>query len=387
MKNVLIVNQSAELYGADKAILELIENYPVGYNPIVILHEEGPLKELLERKGIEVIKCSVIKVKRGILKPGFFLKLPFEVFKSFRIIRKQLNGRKIDLIHSNATSVFIGAFYASIFRIKHLWHVHEIIEHPKKVKEIYPKIVGLFSDYIIFNSNATSQHFLSIFPKLESKSVVIHNGQNRNFPFSDEHRDFIRTNEFKINKETIAIGLVGRISRLKGQFLLLEAFKSLKEKFNNINLIYIGSVACGQEHILNSLKSQIDDFGLNDTITIIDFQKEIWPYYDALDIVTIPSTEPESFGLVATEAMLSSKPVIASKIGGLKEIIEEGKTGYFFEPSNPIDLALQLEKLINSREDIFNMGKLGLDRVRKLFNSAKYIDGITQLYDKLTAIK
>ena len=50
MKNVLIINQSAELYGADKALLELIENYPKGYNPIVVLHEDGPLKDLLESK-------------------------------------------------------------------------------------------------------------------------------------------------------------------------------------------------------------------------------------------------------------------------------------------------------------------------------------------------
>ena len=50
MKNVLIVNQSAELYGADKAILELINNFPENYNPIVVLHEKGPLKQLLEKK-------------------------------------------------------------------------------------------------------------------------------------------------------------------------------------------------------------------------------------------------------------------------------------------------------------------------------------------------
>ncbi len=124
MKNVLIVNQSAELYGADKAILELINNFPENYTPIVVLHEEGPLKQLLEKKGIQVIYSSVIKVKRGILKPSFFIKLTFEIIKSFLTIKKQLKGKKIHLIHSNATSVFIGAFYSFFFSIPYLWPVH-----------------------------------------------------------------------------------------------------------------------------------------------------------------------------------------------------------------------------------------------------------------------
>jgi len=76
-KNVLIINQSAELYGADKALLELLQNYPEDYNPIVVLHEEGPLKDLLEKMGIKVIKSSVIKVKRGVLKAILFSEVAF----------------------------------------------------------------------------------------------------------------------------------------------------------------------------------------------------------------------------------------------------------------------------------------------------------------------
>jgi len=387
MKNILIVNQSAELYGADKAILELIENYPQGYNPIVVLHEEGPLKELLEKKGIEVVKCSVIKVKRGILTPRFFLQLPFEVLKSFLTIKKHLKGRKIDLIHSNATSVFIGAFYAYFFRIKHLWHVHEIIIHPKKVSEAYPKIVNFLSDHVIFNSLATAKHFLSICPKLEKKSCIIHNGQNRICSFSNESRFSIRKNEFKINEQTIAIGLIGRISRIKGQFVLLESFKILVSKYDNLHLVFIGSVAAGQEPILISLKSQINDLQLSDKVSIIDFKENIWPYYDALDIVTVPSVEPESFGLVATEAMLSSKPVVASRIGGLQEIVEDGMSGYFFEPGNVQELATQIEKLIKSPDTMNTMGKFGLNRVEKEFNTNKFVSKISALYDKMSVGK
>lgn len=384
MKNVLIINQSSELYGADKAILELLENYPKGFNPIVVLHQEGPLKEILVNKGIKVIKCSVIKVKRGIFSPKYLLQLPFEIIKAVYTIRKELKGTKIDLIHSNAISVLIGAFYSYIFRIKHLWHVHEIIEHPKAIAKAYPKIVYFFSDIIVFNSNASYSHFYSIKPKIKEKAIIIHNGQNRNCPIiNNTERTKIQTALFKSSESDIVIGLVGRISRLKGQKLLLKAFNSLSTKHKNIHLVYVGSPPDGQEHFLNNLNLKITEYNLGDKVTVVDFQKEVWPIYDALDIVVVPSTEPESFGLVATEAMLSFKPVIGSNLGGLKEIIDDGNTGYLFEPKNHEDLEKKLEILISNPELIQKMGLNGNERVKKLFTTEKFVSAIEKVYQSL----
>ena len=149
-KNILIINQSAELYGSDKVLLELLENFPENYKPIVVLHEKGPLTEKLNQLNIEIIEASVIKVKRGIINFAFLLYLPFEIYSSFRTIRNQLSGRKISLIHSNATSVFIGAFYSFFHNKPHLWHVHEIVESPKVIAKLYPRIVTFFSNKIIY---------------------------------------------------------------------------------------------------------------------------------------------------------------------------------------------------------------------------------------------
>lgn len=348
MKHVLIINQSAELYGADKALLELIENYASGYTPIVVVHHDGPLIAKLEELQVKVIKCSVIKVKRGILSASFFLKLPFEIFKSFSVLRKELKGIKIDLVHSNAISVFLGAFYSLFYRKKHLWHVHEIIEHPKTLARLYPKVVSFFSDTIVFNSAASFAQFKKFKKNIDAKSVIIHNGQTRNFPIgSVEESVQIRQKLFNVaDRETVVIGLIGRISRLKGQRLLLKAFKTLTEKYKNIHLVYVGSAPEGQEHFVEKLVAKIDSYHLGNSVTLVDFQESVWPIYDAVDIVVVPSTEPESFGLVATEAMLSRKPVVASNFGGLIEIVKHGQTGLLFEPKNATDLHAKLEMLV-----------------------------------------
>lgn len=384
-KNVLIINQSAELYGADKAILELIQNFPKNFNPIVVLHEEGPLKVILEEMNIQVIKTSVIKVKRGILKPSFFITLPFEVFKSFYRIKKELKGKKIDLIHSNATSVFIGAFYGFFFRIPHLWHVHEIIEKPKKVAKAYPYIINFFSKKVVFNSVATANHFTTIFPKINSKSTIIHNGQDRKTEITSEVEIKKIRNSFSSEIEgKIVIGLIGRISKIKGQHLALEAFSNLIKTHKNIHLVFIGSSVKGKEEYIESIHTKIKGLNLEKNISFLNFQEDIWPYYDAIDITVVPSTEKESFGLVATEAMLSKKPVVAANHGGLTEIVQHNETGFLFEANNSLDLSIQLEKLIVNKELRITFGENGLKRVKEFFSTTNFTNSFETEYKNLT---
>lgn len=367
-KNILIINQSAELYGADKAILELIENFPAGYTPIVVLHEEGPLKKRLENQGIQVIHSSVIKVKRGIITPSYLLQLPFEIIKSFSKIRKDLKGKKIHLIHSNATSVFIGAFYSFFFRIPHIWHVHEIIEKPVRVAKLYPRIINFFSDKVIFNSKATENHFISLFPKIAKKGIVIYNGLKRNIPFiSEDEKSLIRKETFKSDDSSTIITLIGRISEIKGQKIALTAIHKIASLYPNVKLIIIGSYVKGKSQYFEDFIAQIDNYQLQNKVSIIDFTENIWPYYDASDIIIMPSTEPESFGLVAAEGLLSKKNVIASNIGALPEIVIHEKTGLLFEPNNADDLAAKIEFLLKNRT--LQYGEIGCDFVQKNFNS------------------
>ena len=385
MKNVLIINQSAELYGADKAILELIINFPKNYTPIVVLHEEGPLKVILEEMNVQVIKTSVIKVKRGIIKPSFFITLPYEIIKSFLKIKNDLKGKKIDLIHSNATSVFIGAFYAFFFRIPHLWHVHEIIEKPRRIALIYPHIISFFSKSIIYNSNASYSHFLNIKKSIYKKSRVVYNGQNRNKPLLNSiEREIYKKENLGFDENNIIIGLVGRINRWKGHVLLLQTFCELVKNYPNIRLVFIGSVPPNQDFYLKNIMALIDENNIQDKVKVISFQNEIWNYYDVIDISVVPSTEPEPFGLVATESMLSMKPVIAANHGGLSEIVINNETGFLFKPNNSKELYLQLERLIINKDLRITFGENGLKRVKESFSTKKYVNSIKEEYEKLS---
>ena len=384
MKNILFIHQSADLYGSDKTLLYLLESIKDVANVIVVVPEEGPLTEEFKKLNIEVFIIPVIKVSRQLFTNFNVFKLPFQIYKAVSILKKKLGNRKIDLIHSNTIAVFLGAFYSKIYNIKHIWHVHEIIQHPKMVAKAYPFLVDWFSDCVVFNSVASAEHLYKNKPKLKEKSTIIYNGLDRNVPISSkEEQMLLRNSLFKsIDKSSIVIGLVGRINRHKGQQLLLSVFNELKKNpENNIYLLFVGSTIKSQLFLLEELKDEIKNKNLENFVTIVDFQKEIWKFYDCIDIVLVPTTDIESFGLVAIEGMLSKKPVIASNHGGLKEIVIHNKTGLLFEPNNASDLKKSIESLLINQNLIELYGKEGEKRAKFDFSLEKYVNNFKALYN------
>lgn len=382
MKHILYIHQSAELYGSDKTLLYLTSEIKAkGFYPIVVLPFKGPLYDALEQCGIEIIIAPVLKISRKMFSVGNLIGMPFEVFKSFSIINKQLRGRKIDLIHSNTLAVLIGALYAKRYRIRHLWHVHEIVEHPKFISELYPKIVDYFSDVVVFNSQATADFMTSKKPSMRAKAKVVLNGFDRTEAFSSVAAiSQTRRELFNADEEDVVVALVGRISRWKGQQLLLNAFQKLQQTQDNVKLVFVGSAPPNQEIFQESLAAKISEYKLEDKVTIVPFQNEIWRVWDSIDIAVVPSTEPEPFGLVAIEAMLACKPVIGANHGGLKEIILNEETGFLIKPNDESVLQIALRTLTENPELRTRMGQKGNERAKAVFSLQRYVEDFVGLY-------
>ena len=386
MKNVLFVHQSADLYGSDKTLLFLVEALKKNISPIVVVPEEGPLIEELRKKEIRVIISPVLKVSRQLFTSFKIFIFPFLIYLAIKKLKKELGNTKIDIIHSNTLAVFLGAFYSRKYKIKHIWHVHEIIKYPKLVAKSYPFLVNTFSDYVIFNSKASYEHLCYNYPKLKKKSKVIYNGLSRKLPISPKSENQKTRNKlFKsITSTTIILGLVGRINKFKGHHLLLDTFEEIISKgYDNVKLLFVGSTISSQEYLLDELIASIHKKGLENKVTIKPFQKKIWKYYDSIDVVIVPTTDPESFGLVALEGMLSKKPVIGSNHGGLKEIIVHNETGLLFKPNDNKELMDSIIKLISNKEMCNKFGEQGEKRAKLYFSLENYISNFRTLYNSI----
>lgn len=386
IKTILYIHQSAELYGSDKALYFLVKaiNDKPNFNVIVVLPNNGPLKDLLESCGIKVLVFPVIKVSREMFTLRNMLYLPFNINSKTKELKKVLGDTKVDIVHSNTLAVLLGAFYAKRYRIKHIWHIHEIIKKPKIVRFFYPILVQKLTHLAVFNSKASRDFLCENNQKLTKKAIVNLNGMDREVPqTSAQGITEIRRNLFEVSNEDIVLGLVGRISKWKGQHLLLEVFNKLQTQYTNLKLMFVGSAPPNQEYLVNELESKIKQFNLESKCKIISFQTNIWSIWDSLDLAIVSSTEPEPFGLVAIEAMLSKKPVIAAKHGGLLEIVEDGQTGYFFEPNNTTDLEEIIIRSISNPDRLERFGMNGYERAKSHFSFKSHLDRFIDIYENL----
>ena len=377
MKNILFIHQSAELYGSDKTLLYLVVNLDKNkFFPIVILPNEGPLKNELEKENIKVIIAPVLKLYRKMFTPSNLLKFIRDYFKGIKTIKAIKKEHNIDFIYSNTLAVLLGFFYCFFHKTKHIWHVHEIIESPI----IFTKFFRFFlnnstNTVLIHNSIATSD-----FWNCKGKNQVIWNGIATFPEIKTEEKSSIRESILNSDSEII-FALVGRISRWKGQMLLLDTFHELIKTHQNIKLVYIGSAPPNQEHFLDSLKEKIAEYDLNKNVEIIPFQENINRLWQSIDVAVVPSTEPEPFGMVAIEAMMAKKPVVAANHGGLMEIVVHNETGFLVEPNNKITLKEALEKLINNPELRTNFGEKGFQRAIENFSIENYVQKIEDILE------
>lgn len=389
IKNILFIHQSVDLYGSDKTLLLLLSKLDkTQFNPVVVLPHEGPLTTALEKENIKVVIAPVLKLYRKMFSPKNMLSFFQQIQKTIVTLDTLNNEYKFDLVYSNTLAVFSGVIYAKKRGIKHLWHVHEIIESPR----IFTRLFRIFLENksntrIVYNSFAT-QKFWDKTAVLSNKSQVINNGlEITEKLILDSERDSLREKLFQSKPDEIIIALVGRISRWKGQLVLLKAFFELSKTHYNIKLAFVGSAPTNQEIFLENLISQIQKYKISDKVSIIPFQEDIFKIWQSIDIAVVPSIEPEPFGLVAVEAMLAKKPVIASNHGGLTEIVENEKTGYLVEPNNDKALFEAIQKLIENPNLRNEFGEKGYQRAIEAFSVEKYVTSFEALFNSMISNK
>jgi glycosyltransferase involved in cell wall biosynthesis len=378
MINILFIHQSAELYGSDKTLLLLLKHIDkTRFYPVVVLPNEGPLKNELEKENIKVVIAPVLKVYRKMFTLQNILKFIKDIKKgvdALDILNKQ---HHFDVVYSNTLAVLLGIIYAKKRKIKHLWHVHEIIVHPKIIASIFPKILMRYSNLVICNSNATQNNLTVRIPELKSKTKVIYNGVELNA----ENIAVAQKTGFGFNETDIIITLVGRISRLKGHKFLLDVFTNHLIKNENIKLLFVGSPVEGQEQYLDEIQNSINRNKLQTKVKILPFLNDLNGVWAVTDIAIMPSTEAESFGLVAVEAMLEKKPVVGSNLGGLSEIVINNETGLLFDPNSKEALSEALFKLIESPSLRSEFGEKGYERAIKEFSITKHVQQFEAVFE------
>lgn len=246
MQKILYLHAGAEMYGADKVLLELIKGLDKdAFEAHVILPNDGVLVSALEKVGAKVKVIDYPILRRKYFNPKGIL----EYFGSYNRYSKQIakyakdNG--ITLIHNNTTAVLEGIYLKRKLKLPLIWHVHEIIVKPKAISDFINFLMGRYADTIVTVSNAVANHVKQSRFVKNDQVQVIYNGVD-NAVYHEMDASAVR-DQFCIAQDALVIGMVGRVNAWKGQGDFLEAVTPILKANPKAVAFLAGSAFEGEE--------------------------------------------------------------------------------------------------------------------------------------------
>jgi glycosyltransferase involved in cell wall biosynthesis len=376
---VLFFDHTAKLGGAEIALFHLLQQLDKEkFNPVAVLGEPGALASKLRESGIEThiipLDATVNQARKDSLGARSLLKFG-AVWKTFKYclrLARFIKSRRIDLIHTNSLKAdIIGGICSRLTGVPVVWHVHDRIDAdylPKTVARLFRLLCRVMPDFVVANSIATLK---SISLPVIYPSAVVYEGV------------LARDAEQKNNHVGGIVGLVGRLTRWKGQHVFLEAAAQVRQQFPNTKFQVIGSAMFGEESYEQEIRALSRSLGLEDCVEFTGFRNDVPRLVDQLDILVHASTTGEPFGQVITEGMLAAKPVIATRGGGVPEIVQHGSTGLLVPMGDADAMAAAICALLSNPDLARAMGKAGRERALQHFVVEKTVPRLEAIFQRV----
>ncbi len=182
---------------------------------------------------------------------------------------------------------------------------------------------------------------------------------------------------YSLSRNDLLIGVIGRFSPEKGQLYFVEAMAIVVNKIKNVKALLVGD---GQQKQL--LQTKANELNILDHMVFTGFQDDVAPFYDAVDLIVLPSLS-EGMPNVALEAMMFGKPVVATSVGGVPEVVIDGVTGKLVPAQNPERLAEAILAVLENPVLLETYGKAGKKRVLEEFDPYKRAQQMVSVYEQL----
>lgn len=376
---ILLLHSSSDLYGASKIFLQtvtLLRQH--GHHCVVVLSNKGSLEQALESVGAEVYIVNL-----GILRRKYFsITGLFNRLQKWRSATAALNAlvrkHEIELVYSNTAAVLIGAWVARKNKLKHVWHIHEIIEQPKLLHQFLGWQMRKGADKLIVVSDAVAKCWEG--DLLDKTNLIrIYNGIEPIIqPVTIDYRK-----QLNVPDDAIVLGLAGRIHVIKGQPYFLEIAHALKKQhnFSKLHFFIAGDPYPGQEYLLDQMFALIRAYNLEASVHYLGQVDAMSNFYTAIDLLVVASIQPDSLPTVILEAMQYGLPVAATAQGGALEMVQENETGIFIPLDNAVIAAEKINTILPAsvRQQ---MGAAGKERVATYFSQAAFEKNITAVFEK-----
>ena len=348
--NILHISRTMDIGGAERIVFQLSSDLKDEFDSVHVASTGGLWESELSAKGIQHHKILDIDSKN-----------PLTVLKLLTSIRQIIKKNEITIVHTHHR---MAAFYIRLLKLVH------------------PKLIHVYTAHNVFKDKLP----LYRFALKNAKSVAVGEAVNKNLKEdvgitdsrviyngvvlkeTDDHVDEI------ISYGGIKLGCIARLSEQKGLTYLLDAMSLLTVK--DIRLFIVGD-----GELRNELENKVKELDLQDSVTFLGYRKDIVECINSFDFCVLPSVF-EGFGLVAIEAFMNSKTLVATDIPGLNEVVTN-KNGILVPAKDPAALASAIDKLAMDatlRQELASQAKKDYENK---FSYPLFLENYRELYREL----
>jgi glycogen(starch) synthase len=348
---------------SENALPELAKR---GYEITVLTsHNDDRAPEVNDFKGIEVHRYAFWSALQN--------NNIFQVARINQSIHKKVIALEPDLIHYDFSGYTVLYLQSLLKRhpLPYLAAVHGDL--PGDLCQPGSTIHKLFSqaDWVTGISDAILTNVQSLIPAVQEKATTVHGFAH-----------FVQPNSAPPPDGKPLILGIGRLEHEKGFDVLIQAASLLSDQGLDFDLKILGDGSLRQ-----ALQEQVLENGLSEQIQFMGKipHQELSSWIAQANLAVIPTRGNEAFGMVAAEVGLMGQPVVASKLGGLPEVIKDNETGILVKEESPEELADAIQRIITHPKLAKEMGKAAQRRIQNQFTLSNYLDSYDHLYQKIVS--
>lgn len=362
--------------GGERSLVELVAHVRrSGVERITVVGPPGPLAEEMSAIGGVEWKTLPLTILRRSRNPLRLAAFAANYAGGVLRLRSFLARERPSLLHANAgTSALYGALATRGLGVPLIWHMRDIQPREPTFRSVFPRI-GRAATAVVAISRAVRDNLIS-FGVDPEKITVVHNAVR---PLALAGREPFRA-QWGIGPDDLLLGVVGQILHRKGQMTALRAFARVAQELPRAKLLICGGNE-GSDYG-RTLAAEAARAGVADRVIFTGFQRDPAPAFDALDILLVPSNQ-EPFGRVVVEGMFARKPIIATRVGGVPELVRDERDGLLVETGADEEMAEAIRRIALDRVPVASMVESAYGRAHQEFGWDTRTRAIRVLYGRI----
>ena len=355
--NILQILPRLDVGGVETGTIDLSKELIKRGHKVIVVSGGGELVKNLIEMNVRHIELPVYK------------KSPFTIMSSIKKLEDIIRDEHISIVHSRSRVPNIIAFFAA----RHTGAKFITTAHGHYSNHFISRVTG-WAKFVIVASSLIGRHMIEDFKVPYERIRLIPRGVDLDkFKFSVPSVS---------SKSEYKIGVIGRITPIKGHGFFLQAIARVVRIFPRVKVLIVGDAPKDKPGYMEKIKALAKQLQIERSVEFLGARYDIPKIMSGLDLLVLPSIGREAFGRVIIEAGASGVPVVATAIGGAVEIIENAHTGILVRPGDILEMVNSIIRVLKDRELSKGLAMEARKKVEREYSLVKMAEDTIKVYDE-----